>query len=101
LVWCTDPYIRQVVLIDALPVLGFARWHQIDDRYSLDALDRLLERAAAAGEVRPLPSTRMIARLLIAAINEAALFVANADDVDGARDEASTGIEVMIGSLRA
>ncbi len=43
----------------------------------------------------------MIARLLIAAINEATLFVANAADVDGARDEASTGIDLMIGSLGA
>jgi len=55
--WCTDPYIRQVVLTDALSVLGFTRWHQIDDRYTLDVLDQLLQRGIAAKEVRPLPST--------------------------------------------
>lgn len=99
LAWSTDPYIRQVVLTDALSVLGFARWHQIDDRYSLDVLDRLLQRGIAVGEVRPLPSTRMVARLIIAATNEAALFVANADDVDAALEEASAGIELMITSI--
>ena len=97
--WCADPYIRQVVLTDALSVLGFTRWHQIDDRYTLDVLDRLLQRGIATGEVRPLPSTRMTARLIIAAINEAALFVANAVDVDTARSEALASIDFMIMSI--
>jgi AcrR family transcriptional regulator len=97
--WCADPYIRQVVLTDALSVLGFTRWHQIDDRYTLDVLDRLLQRGIATGEVRPLPSTRMTARLIIAAINEAALFVANAVDVDTARSEAFASIDFMIMSI--
>jgi hypothetical protein len=97
--WCADPYIRQVVLTDALSVLGFTRWHQIDDRYTLDVLDQLLQRGIAAQEVRPLPSTRMTARLIIAAINEAALFVANAVDVDTARAEALASIDFMITSI--
>jgi AcrR family transcriptional regulator len=97
--WCADPYIRQVVLTDALSVLGFTRWHQIDDRYTLDVLDRLLQRGIATGEVRSLPSTRMTARLIIGAINEAALFVANAVDVDTARSEAFASIDFMIMSI--
>jgi AcrR family transcriptional regulator len=101
LAWCTDPYVRQVVLTDALSVLGFVRWHQIDDRYTLDVLDRLLQRAIEVGEVRPMPSTRMTARLINAATNEAALFVANAVDVEAARDEASAGIDHLITSIAA
>ena len=97
--WCTDPYIRQVVLTDALSVLGFVRWHQIDDRYTLDVLDRLLRRGVETGAVRPLPSTRMIARLINAATNQAALFVANAVDVEAARDEATAGIDHLIMSI--
>jgi AcrR family transcriptional regulator len=97
--WCTDPYIRQVVLTDALSVLGFTRWHQIDDRYTLDVLDQLLQRGIAAQEVRPLPSTRMTARLIIAATNEAALFVSYAVDVDAARAEALASIDFMITSI--
>jgi AcrR family transcriptional regulator len=99
--WCTDPYMRQVVLTDALSVLGFTRWHQIDDRYTLDVLDQLLQRGVAAKQVRPLPSTRMTARLIIAALNEAALFVANAVDVDAARAEAFAGVDFMITSIAA
>ncbi|MBY0289169.1 MAG: TetR/AcrR family transcriptional regulator; helix-turn-helix transcriptional regulator [Mycobacteriaceae bacterium] len=99
LAWCTDPYIRQVVLTDALSVLGFVRWHQIDDRYTLDVLDRLLQRGIEVGDVRPLPSTRMMARLINAATNEAALFVANAVDVEASRDEASAGIDHLIMSI--
>jgi AcrR family transcriptional regulator len=99
LAWCTDPYIRQVVLTDALSVLGFARWHQIDDRYTLDVLDRLLQRAIEVGEARPLPSPRMTARLINAATNEAALFVANSVDVEATRVEASAGIDHLIMSI--
>jgi AcrR family transcriptional regulator len=97
--WCADPYIRQVVLTDAPSVLGFERWHQIDDRYTLDALDRLLQLGIAIGEVRAMASTRMIARLVIAATNEAALFVANADETDAARDEAAAGLDLLITAL--
>jgi AcrR family transcriptional regulator len=99
LAWCTDPYIRQVVLTDALAVLGFARWHQIDDRYTLDVLDRLLQRGIEIGEVGPMPSTRMTARLINAATNEAALFVANSRDVEASREEASAGIDHLIVSI--
>jgi AcrR family transcriptional regulator len=99
--WCTDPYIRQVVLTDALSVLGFTRWHQIDDRYNLDVLDGLLQHGIATGEISALPSTRMIARLLMAATNGAALFVANAEDADAARTEAGAGLDLMIASLAA
>jgi AcrR family transcriptional regulator len=99
LVWCTDPYVRQVVLMDALSVLGFVRWHQIDDRYTLDVLDRLLQRGIEGGELQPLPSTRMIARLINAATNQAALFVANAVDVEAAREEASASIDHLITSI--
>jgi AcrR family transcriptional regulator len=99
LAWCTDPYIRQVVLTDALSVLGFARWHQIDDRYTLDVLDWLLQRGIDLGEVRPMPSTRMTARLINAATNEAALFVANSRDAEFARVEASAGIDHLIMSI--
>jgi hypothetical protein len=99
LAWCTDPYIRQVVLTDALSVLGFVRWHQIDDRYTLDVLDRLLQHGVEAGEVRPLSSTRMMARLINAATNQAALFVANAVDVEAARADASAGIDHLITSI--
>jgi AcrR family transcriptional regulator len=99
LAWCTDAYVRQVVLTDALSVLGFVRWHQIDDRYTLDVLDRLLQRGIEIGDVRPLPSTRMMARLINAATNEAALYVANAVDVEASREEASAGIDHLIMSI--
>ncbi len=101
LAWCTDPYVRQVVLTDALSVLGFVRWHQIDDRYTLDVLDGLLQRGIEVGEVRPMPSTRMTARLINAATNEAALFVANSVDIDASRVEASAGVDYLIMSIAA
>lgn len=99
LTWCTEPYIRQVVLTDALSVLGFARWHEIDDRYTLDVLDGLIERGIATGELRPLPSPRMMARIIIAATNEAALYIGNAPDAAAALEEAAAGIDVLLAAI--
>ncbi|PRC42174.1 TetR/AcrR family transcriptional regulator [Mycobacterium sp. ITM-2017-0098] len=99
LTWCTEPYIRQVVLTDALAVLGFARWHEIDDGYTLDVLTRLIEHGIADGELRPLPSPRMMARIIIAAANEAALYIGNAPDPGAAHDEAVAGIEVLLSAI--
>jgi AcrR family transcriptional regulator len=99
--WCTDPYIRQVVLTDALAVLGSQRWHAIDDRYTLDALDQLLQRGVERGELRPMPSTRTMARLIVGATNELALFVAGAPDPATARDEAISAFDVLFEALAA
>jgi AcrR family transcriptional regulator len=99
--WCTDPTIRQIVLIDALPVLGFERWHAIDDRYTLDLVEATLRRGIDRGELRPLPSVRAMARLIIGATNELALVVANAPDPAAARDDAISAFEVLFASLAA
>lgn len=99
LTWCTDPYIRQVVLTDALSVLGFERWHEIDDRYTLNVLERLIQHGVTTGELRPLPSPRMMARIIIAATNDAALYVGNAPDPGAARAEAEASIEVLLSAI--
>lgn len=79
-------------------MLAFTRRHEIDDKFTLD-VTYLIEKGIATGEFRSVPSPRTMARIIIAASNEAALFVGNARDPDAARAEAVAGIEVLLSAL--
>lgn len=75
----SESRLRQIGLIDAPVVLGWERWRRIEDEFGLGLLRSGLNAAAAArGHSGELPPER--ARLLLAALIEAALLVARADD---------------------
>jgi hypothetical protein len=60
----------------------------------------MLELAVADGSL-PRQPVGVLAHLLLAAADEAALFIANADDPVVARDEAVAALDRMIGALGA
>lgn len=97
---CSDPEVRRVVLIEGPAVLGWARWREIGLRYSFGLVEGLLQHAIATGQIVEQP-IRPLAHLLIGAIDEAALYVVEADDPDVARAEVEAVIEQMIASLAA
>jgi AcrR family transcriptional regulator len=97
--WCTDPYIRQVILVDVPAVLGSKRWHAIDDRYTIAALEAVLRQGIDQGELRPMPSIRSVARLIVGASNESMVYVAHADDPEAARDDAIAAFDFLYQSL--
>jgi AcrR family transcriptional regulator len=97
---CTDPALRQIALIDAPAVLGWQEWREIDARYGLGLVSFGLRNGMDAGvfgeqEVTPL------AHLLIGAMTEAALMVANAPDPDAARRQAEPALLALLEGLRA
>ena len=69
---CREPAFRQLVLVDAPAVLGWAEWRALDARYGLGLLRTAVEAAVDAGQLRPLPIDH-VTRLLLAALMEAAL----------------------------
>ena len=70
---CREPGFRQVVLVDAPHVLGRARW--ADGPVPRATLERL--RGSELGEGA---NGRLVARVLVAALGEAALAIAESDD---------------------
>ena len=82
----TDPAVQRVILIDAPAVLGWQAWREVDARYGLGLLVAGLARAMDAGTIARQPVTPL-AHVLLAALNEAALYIAGADDPAGARAE--------------
>jgi AcrR family transcriptional regulator len=81
------PEVQRILLIDGPAVLGWREWRELEESYGIGAIQHLLELAIAEGTLASQP-TSLLAHILLAAVDEAALFIANADDPTSARDEA-------------
>ena len=76
-----EPEVRQIVLTDALFVVGREAWRELDARYGFGLLKRALQALAMAGRVDPqLADT--YAHLLLGALIEGASLVAQAEDAE-------------------
>src|SRR5208282_2017118 len=96
---CLDPAVQRIVLIDALAVLGWERWREIDTRYNLRLVRDALQAAADQGTIAPEPLDPL-AHLLIGALTEAAIFIAHADDQPAARREVGQNVVQLLSGLR-
>jgi AcrR family transcriptional regulator len=75
----SEPEVRQLVLIDAPGVLGWAEFREISLRYGLGMTEQLLSAAIEAGQLAPQP-VRPLATIMIGALDEAAMSIANASE---------------------
>jgi AcrR family transcriptional regulator len=74
-----DPAVRRIVLLDAPAVLGWQVWREMDTTHGLGLVSEALEHCMDAG-LMPRRPVQPLAHILLAALNEAAMLVANADD---------------------
>jgi AcrR family transcriptional regulator len=96
---CTDPAIMQISLTDAPAVLGWAQWREIDERYGLGLIGFGLQNAIDGG-VLASRSVRPLAHLLMGAMAEAAMLIANAEDPKAARAEVEPPLVALLEGLR-
>lgn len=90
-----DPAVQRIVLIDPPAVVGWRRWRELDERYWLGGLRADFRRLAREGRV-PEEQAGMLAQMLYAALNEASLVIASADDPERARVVAQSAIERLL-----
>jgi AcrR family transcriptional regulator len=83
---CTDRRITRISMVDAPTVLGWAAWREIGERHALGMISAALTAGMDAGLLRGQP-VRPLALVLLGAVDEAALYIANAEDPDAARAE--------------
>jgi AcrR family transcriptional regulator len=95
---CTDPAIMRISLIDAPAVLGWEEWREIDARYGLGLVSFGLQNAIDRGVLAPRP-VRPLAHLLMGAMAEAAMVIANADDPAAAREEVEPPLIALLEGL--
>jgi AcrR family transcriptional regulator len=96
---CDEPAVKQIGLTDAPSVLGWKEWREVDLRYGLGLMRASLGGAMEAGVLRRSP-IEPLSHLLLAAMAEAALMIANADDPKAARKEAEAGLTELLEGLR-
>ena len=96
---CTDPALAQISLIDAPSVLGWAEWREVDARYGMGLVRLGLEAAIEQG-VMPRQDPEPLAHLVLAALGEAALLIANSDDPKRARKEVETPLLALLEGLQ-
>ena len=97
---CTDPAITRVTLVDAPSVLGWEEWREIDMRHGLGIVMAGLQGGMDAGVLRDQP-VRPLAHLMLGAMGEAGMVIANADDAAAARAEIEPALLGLLEGLRA
>jgi AcrR family transcriptional regulator len=94
-----DPAVRRIVLQDARAVLAWDDVRAIENRFGAVALRGALRKAMHAGAL-PRQPLRPMALLLIGALSEGCLYIAEADDPSTARAEVGALIAQMLAGFR-
>ena len=83
---CAEPAVQRILLIDGPRVLGWDRWRELGMRAGAGLIEALLLDGIARGTIPDQPVTPLV-HVLVGALDEAALYVARADDPVTARRE--------------
>lgn len=92
---CIEPEVQQIMLLDAPVVLSWEQWRTVDALYSLGLLKAGLQAAVDGKEIK-VKSIDAIAHLLIGAMNEAALWIAQSDKPRAAFEEAIETLDQLL-----
>ena len=95
-----DPAVQQIALVDAPAVLGWSRWRELDEQYTLGGVRRSLQSLADAGRV-PAEQVDSLANMLLAAVGEAALLIVRAEDPEGALASGLAAFDTSLDRLAA
>ena len=93
-----DPAIQRITLLDAPAVVGWTRWRQLDEQHALGGLKATLQRLADDGRLPP-QSVDVLAHMVLAAVAEAALLIARADDPKKALRQGREAVDTLLGRL--
>ncbi|MFA7323950.1 MAG: TetR/AcrR family transcriptional regulator [Candidatus Nanopelagicales bacterium] len=94
----TTPEIQQVILVDGPAVLGWQLWRELEADYGLGSIQQMLADATAEGTLAT-QSIDALSHILLAAVDEAALFIANAPDPMTAREASAGAMRALLSGL--
>ena len=93
-----DPAVQRIALVDPPGVVGWTRWRELDERHTLGRLRANLHAIAAAGRL-PAKQADVLAHMVLASVNEAALMIARADDPEAALAAGQAAVDTLLGRL--
>jgi AcrR family transcriptional regulator len=93
-----DPAVQRIALLEAPAVVGWTRWRDLDEQHTLGRLRANLQLIADRGRLPP-EDVDVLAHMLLAAINEAALLIARADDPQRALIAGQAAVDTLLDRL--
>jgi AcrR family transcriptional regulator len=95
---CERPEIARIALVESPAVLGWVEWREIDERHGLGLITAALELGMDAGALKRRP-VKPLAHLLLGAMGEAGMVIANAEDPAAARREVEPALLGLVDGL--
>ena len=93
-----DPAVQRITLVDAPGVVGWSRWREIDEQHTLGTLRATVRRITRDGRI-PADQTDIVANMVLAAVSEAALIIARADDPVAALRNGLAALDTLLDRL--
>ena len=93
-----DPAVQRIALVDAPSVVGWSRWRELDEVHTLGGLRANLQALAAEGRL-PEAQVDLLAHMVLASVNEAALMIARADDPKKALRAGQAAVDTLLDRL--
>ncbi len=97
---CEDPAVIRISHLDAPAVLGWAEWREVDAQHWLGLVTMALQEAMDSGVLRR-REVQPLAHMLMGAMVEASMMIANAADPAAARAEVEGPLLALLEGLRA
>jgi AcrR family transcriptional regulator len=96
----TEPDLQRIVLLDGPSVLGWAKWREVCLRHAVGLIAALLQDGIDRGTLADQP-VRALTHVLVGAVDEAALYIAQAEDPVAARADMDRVIRRLVLTLAA
>ena len=96
----SEPDLQRIVLLDGPSVLGWDRWREICLRHTVGLIAALIQDGIDRGSLPPQP-VRALTHVLVGAVDEAALYIAQAGDGPAARADMDLVIRRLTLALAA
>jgi AcrR family transcriptional regulator len=94
-----DPAVQRILMQDARAVLGWEEARTIENRFAVVALRGALRTAMNAGVIRREP-LRPLSQMLMGALSEACVYIAEAPDRDAALAEVDDLLTTILGAFQ-
>ncbi len=96
---CLDPGYQRIVLQDGPSVLGYERWREREEKYTLGVVRGVVVSLLQTGDYPPLP-VETVTRMLFGALAAGASAIAGAGDKEQVREEVETTALLILEGLR-
>ena len=96
---CLDPSVQHILLIDGPSVLAWEVHRRLEEAYGLGIIRQTLQEVLDAGLIEPQP-VEPLAQLLLRALDGAAIYIAQSEDVQTARQEMGASLDRLLDGLR-